>query len=273
MCDRERCKQIQRPHPLLPFFPRNATLRLHIPVGYHGRASSVVVSGTPLQRPCGQTRPKDGMLDALSSSLPLPRSYSHSCSFFSIPSLYLSSLTDRPSPACASSPILLPYRTSFILDSNPLLLYVSHHSFPLNLLSPTYLSSYLPYLTHCIPALLPIHSHIPLSPLATSCLVIFMPPSHPLSHSLHFPSSPHHLFATTHEPDEPPVFGPSRLVDFELEMAFFVGPGNELGKPIPVAEAHEHIFGMVVMNDWSGTHLWWSVSYWSAWLLASFLFA
>ncbi|KAG8235830.1 hypothetical protein J437_LFUL016091 [Ladona fulva] len=52
--------------------------------------------------------------------------------------------------------------------------------------------------------------------------------------------------------DAPPVFGPCRLMDFELEMAFFVGgPGNPLGKPVPVGEAHEHIFGMVLMNDWS----------------------
>lgn len=51
--------------------------------------------------------------------------------------------------------------------------------------------------------------------------------------------------------NEPPVFGPCKLVDFELEMAFFVGPGNELGTPIPVEKAHEHIFGMVLMNDWS----------------------
>lgn len=54
-------------------------------------------------------------------------------------------------------------------------------------------------------------------------------------------------------PDDtkPPVFGTCKLMDFELEMAFFVGPGNELGQPIPVEKAHEHIFGMVVMNDWS----------------------
>lgn len=52
--------------------------------------------------------------------------------------------------------------------------------------------------------------------------------------------------------DEPPVFGPCRLMDFELEMAFFVGGGNTLGQPISVKEAHNHIFGMVVMNDWSG---------------------
>ena len=34
-------------------------------------------------------------------------------------------------------------------------------------------------------------------------------------------------------------------------QAYFVGPGNALGQPVPVEKAHEHIFGMVVMNDWS----------------------
>lgn len=55
------------------------------------------------------------------------------------------------------------------------------------------------------------------------------------------------------QPDDtkPPIFGPCKLLDFELEMAFFVGPGNELGHPIPINKAHEHIFGMVLMNDWS----------------------
>ena len=48
-----------------------------------------------------------------------------------------------------------------------------------------------------------------------------------------------------------PSFGPSRLVDFELEMGFFVGPGTELGSTIPVERAEEHIFGMVLVNDWS----------------------
>lgn len=49
------------------------------------------------------------------------------------------------------------------------------------------------------------------------------------------------------------MFGPCRLMDFELEMAFFVGgPPTKLGDPVPVKEAHEHIFGMVLMNDWSG---------------------
>lgn len=51
--------------------------------------------------------------------------------------------------------------------------------------------------------------------------------------------------------DGPPVHGPSRLLDFELEMGFFVGPGNALGHPIPVDRAAGHIFGMVLVNDWS----------------------
>ena len=48
-----------------------------------------------------------------------------------------------------------------------------------------------------------------------------------------------------------PVYGPCRLLDFELEVGFFVGAGNELGVPIPVDRAHEHIFGLVLVNDWS----------------------
>ncbi|KAK2164143.1 hypothetical protein LSH36_68g07008 [Paralvinella palmiformis] len=55
------------------------------------------------------------------------------------------------------------------------------------------------------------------------------------------------------KPDDkqPPVFGPCKMLDFELEMAFFTGPANEMGEPIPIDKAHEHIFGMVLMNDWS----------------------
>ncbi|KAJ6747847.1 FUMARYLACETOACETASE [Salix koriyanagi] len=51
--------------------------------------------------------------------------------------------------------------------------------------------------------------------------------------------------------NSPPYFGPSRKLDFELEMAAVVGPGNELGKPVDVNEAGDHIFGLVLMNDWS----------------------
>ncbi len=48
-----------------------------------------------------------------------------------------------------------------------------------------------------------------------------------------------------------PLFGPSRSLDFELEIAVFVGSGNELGQPIPIGDAEDHLFGMVLLNDWS----------------------
>lgn len=49
-----------------------------------------------------------------------------------------------------------------------------------------------------------------------------------------------------------PTFGACKLLDFELEMAFFVGgPPTTLGETIPIDRAADHIFGMVLMNDWS----------------------
>lgn len=48
-----------------------------------------------------------------------------------------------------------------------------------------------------------------------------------------------------------PVFGSSKQLDYELEVGFFVGPGNELSKPIPISEAEHHIFGLCLVNDWS----------------------
>src|SRR5438552_6974558 len=48
-----------------------------------------------------------------------------------------------------------------------------------------------------------------------------------------------------------PVFGPSKSLDYELEMAFLLGPGNSLGQPVPIDGAMDHIFGFVLMNDWS----------------------
>jgi fumarylacetoacetase len=48
-----------------------------------------------------------------------------------------------------------------------------------------------------------------------------------------------------------PVFGPSRLIDFELEMAFITTDANVMGENIPVHEAEDYIFGMVLLNDWS----------------------
>jgi fumarylacetoacetase len=48
-----------------------------------------------------------------------------------------------------------------------------------------------------------------------------------------------------------PEFGASRRLDIELEMGFVTGPGNELGRPIAAEEADEHIFGLLLVNDWS----------------------
>lgn len=48
-----------------------------------------------------------------------------------------------------------------------------------------------------------------------------------------------------------PVFGPSRSIDFELEMAFITTDANIMGENIPVHEAEDYIFGMVLLNDWS----------------------
>ena len=51
--------------------------------------------------------------------------------------------------------------------------------------------------------------------------------------------------------DAPPVFGPSKQLDFELELGFFVACGNRMGEPVPVGEADEHLFGFCLVNDWS----------------------
>ncbi|KAH8398845.1 hypothetical protein KR222_008766 [Zaprionus bogoriensis] len=60
------------------------------------------------------------------------------------------------------------------------------------------------------------------------------------------------LGQTLPEGAEQPVFGACKLLDFELEMAFFIGgPGNALGEPIKVDDAWQHVFGFTLMNDWS----------------------
>ena len=51
--------------------------------------------------------------------------------------------------------------------------------------------------------------------------------------------------------EENPIFGPSQKVDMELETAFITTDVNNLGEPVPVDEASEYIFGMVLFNDWS----------------------
>src|SRR5258706_9961243 len=41
------------------------------------------------------------------------------------------------------------------------------------------------------------------------------------------------------------------MLDYELEVGCFIGPGNQLGRPIPIAQARDHIFGLCLVNDWS----------------------
>jgi fumarylacetoacetase len=53
-------------------------------------------------------------------------------------------------------------------------------------------------------------------------------------------------------PDEDaPTYGPSRRLDFELELGFVVGTPTELGAPVPVEAFADHVFGVVLVNDWS----------------------
>src|SRR5690606_1780739 len=53
------------------------------------------------------------------------------------------------------------------------------------------------------------------------------------------------------DPDQPPVFGPTVQLDFELEVAFITFDGKPLGQRIRTTEAADHIFGLVLFNDWS----------------------
>jgi fumarylacetoacetase len=52
-------------------------------------------------------------------------------------------------------------------------------------------------------------------------------------------------------PEAPPVYAPCRLLDYEVELGAFLGPGNPIGEPIPIASAEDHLFGVCLLNDWS----------------------
>ncbi|MBL7473605.1 fumarylacetoacetase [Robertkochia sediminum] len=89
-------------------------------------------------------------------------------------------------------------------------------------------------------ALLPNWLHIPVGYHGRSSTII------PSGHAIHRP-----VGQTLPAGSETPVFGPSKLVDFELEMAFITTDANHMGESIPVTEAEDYIFGMVLFNDWS----------------------
>ncbi|MDP4663142.1 MAG: fumarylacetoacetase [Salibacteraceae bacterium] len=89
-------------------------------------------------------------------------------------------------------------------------------------------------------ALLPNWKHIPVGYHGRSSSII------PSGVSVHRPKG-----QTLPKDADKPVFGPCKLLDFELEMAFITFPGKPLGESISIAEAEDYIFGMVIMNDWS----------------------
>ncbi|EKF56047.1 fumarylacetoacetase [Galbibacter marinus] len=89
-------------------------------------------------------------------------------------------------------------------------------------------------------ALLPNWLHVPVGYHGRSSTIV------PSGIPIHRP-----MGQTLPQDSETPVFGPSKLVDFELEMAFITTDANQLGEPIPVDEAEDYIFGMVLFNDWS----------------------
>lgn len=58
-----------------------------------------------------------------------------------------------------------------------------------------------------------------------------------------------------------PIYGPCARLDFELEMGFYIGAGNALGRPIPLTQAEDQIVGMVLLNDWSARdHQFWEMT-------------
>ena len=89
-------------------------------------------------------------------------------------------------------------------------------------------------------ALMPNWLHLPVAYNGRSSSVILS------GHNIHRPKG-----QILSADNEKPIFAASRLLDFELEMGFFIGPGNELGEPIHIDNAFDHIFGMVLVNDWS----------------------
>lgn len=89
-------------------------------------------------------------------------------------------------------------------------------------------------------ALLPNWLHIPVGYHGRSSSII------PSGIPVHRPQG-----QTKPKDSDVPVFGPSQRVDFELEMAFITTDANHLGEPIPIEEAEDYIFGLVLFNDWS----------------------
>lgn len=89
-------------------------------------------------------------------------------------------------------------------------------------------------------ALLPNWLHIPVGYHGRSSTIV------PSGIPVHRP-----MGQTLPNGESTPVFGPSRSIDFELETAFITTDANIMGENIPINEAEDYIFGMVLLNDWS----------------------
>ena len=89
-------------------------------------------------------------------------------------------------------------------------------------------------------ALLPNWLHLPVGYHGRSSTIV------PSGFPIHRPNG-----QTVANGETQPIFGPSKSVDFELEMAFITTDANFMGEAIPVNEAEDYIFGMVLFNDWS----------------------
>ncbi|HEX8153209.1 MAG TPA: fumarylacetoacetase [Thermoanaerobaculia bacterium] len=61
----------------------------------------------------------------------------------------------------------------------------------------------------------------------------------------------HRPLGQTRDGEAPPQFGPSKRLDYEMEVGAFIGRGNNLGAPIAIADAEDHVFGFCLVNDWS----------------------
>jgi len=101
----------------------------------------------------------------------------------------------------------------------------------------------------------------------TNVGMIFRPGAEPLQPNYHFVPVGYHGRASTvvvsdtpirrprgqrQVPDsQVPTFGPTQQLDLELEMAWVTGPGNTMGEPIPADAVREHVYGYVLLNDWS----------------------
>ncbi len=88
--------------------------------------------------------------------------------------------------------------------------------------------------------LLPNYKHVPIGYHGrTSSIVVSGTPFH------------RPMGQTRDDASKPPAFGPTKRLDYEMEIGLLISRGNDLGDPIPVHEAEHHVFGMCLVNDWS----------------------